>query len=288
MAELRQTIYYRYEKLLKVENIIGLFKTHLDNKTVPKSLCFNRFPKPLWADDPIFVDDHNNIIRYAQEQIVKSIIERGNVIVNCLNTELMELRSTLDLNYNGNKDRFFDNIKSTVQINLKSYFDTSNAKLLKLQSNHFEDLVSVEYEVQDNVSDEYVKNYLEISGESDTKKPNTNISKNIIMKKHNNFHQRNNFNNNKKNTENASSDDNWRSNMIQNQTHNNSNDSAYQRHNNHNNSLAKRVNRYNNSHRYNSNYQVENNVQNNQAFSTASNTNNNKNFQRVQDSITKR
>ena len=148
LNDLRQIIYFRYEKQLKIENIIALFNTHKDNNTVPNAISFNRFPKPLWADDPIFVDSHNNIIKMAQNQIIESIIDRGKVIVECLQVELTELRSALDVSYSGNKDKFFDNIKASVQSNLKSFFDASNAKLLRLQNNYFEDHVSTEYEAE--------------------------------------------------------------------------------------------------------------------------------------------
>ena len=125
--ELRQSVMIRYEKLMKLENTISLFKSHLENDTVPYALSFVKFPKPLWCDDPIFVDAHNEIIRNTQQQMVREIISRGTTVMDCLNVELTELRSQLDSSYTGNKDKFFDNIKATVSNNLKPFFESSNA-----------------------------------------------------------------------------------------------------------------------------------------------------------------
>jgi hypothetical protein len=63
--------------------------------------------------------------------MVREIISRGTTVMDCLNVELTELHSQLDSSYDGNKDKFFDNIKATVSNNLKPFFKSSNAKLLR-------------------------------------------------------------------------------------------------------------------------------------------------------------
>ncbi len=126
--DLRQSVLIRYEKLMKVENT-----SHLENNTVPYALSFVKFPTPLWCDDPVFVDAHNEIIRKTQIEMVKEIISRGKTVIECLNVEIAELRSKLDNTYDGNKDKFFDNIKATASNNLKPFFESSNANL-KLNS----------------------------------------------------------------------------------------------------------------------------------------------------------
>ena len=206
LKDLRQLIYNKYEKLLKVENIISLFKTHKENNTVPDAICFKRFPKPLWIDDPTFVDNHNNIIKLAQNQIVESIIDHGIVIIDCLNTELCELKSNLDNSYNGNKEKFFDNIKATVQSDLKKFFDASNAKLLRLQNNYFEDHITTEYEFMDNITDEYINSYLQFNANNnidDISKQKQNISVNKPSNKrvYKNYNSSNNKSNNSKKLE---------------------------------------------------------------------------------------
>ena len=101
LNDLRETIYRKYEKLLKTENTIAVFKTHKENNTVPGAINYNRFPKPLWSNDQIFIDNYNNIIRMAQAQIIDSFIDHGKIIIDSLNQELGELRSKLDVTYNG-------------------------------------------------------------------------------------------------------------------------------------------------------------------------------------------
>lgn len=135
MTDIRQSIFICYEKLLKIENTIAIFQSHKDKKTLPTALSFFKFRKPLWADNTIFVDEHNNIIRNAQMQMIDSIINRGKVLVECLNIELAEIRSRLQVTTcsllvgHGNKDRFFDSIKASVTNNLKPFSKGSNSKL---------------------------------------------------------------------------------------------------------------------------------------------------------------
>ena len=59
---------------MKIENTIAIFNSHLENNTVPFALSYVKFPKPLWVDDAIFVDAHNEIIRNAQKQMMQEII----------------------------------------------------------------------------------------------------------------------------------------------------------------------------------------------------------------------
>ena len=94
--------------------------------------------------------------------MVQAIIDRGNAFVNCLNNELNALRIDLDQSYDGIKDKFFDNIKASVNNYLKPFLEASNAKLMRLQNNYFEDKFNTVYELQENTSDDYINNYLDI------------------------------------------------------------------------------------------------------------------------------
>jgi hypothetical protein len=250
-TELRQSIYFRYEKLMKLENTISIFKSHLENNTVPFALSYVKFPKPLWVDDPIFVDAHNEVIRNAQKQMVVEIITRGKAVIDCLNVELAELRSQLDQTYEGNKDKFFDNIKASVTNSLKPFFEASNAKLLRLQNNYFEDQINTVYEVQDKSSDNYINQYLqldnnssksEIDSQLDTvHKPKLNNNDESLKKPKKRNHRNNyrsnqnqndNYNNPNKNnaqylqdsnTTNTNINNNWRDNMQNTRGYNSSN-----------------------------------------------------------------
>ena len=170
LTDITQSIFIRNEKIFKIEKTIAIFQSHKDNKTVPNALSFLKFPKPFWADDTIFVNEHNNIIRNAQMQIIDSIIDRGRNLVECLHTELREIRSRQEVTNDGNKDLFFDNIKASVTNNLKPFFKVSNSKFLTLKSNYYEDRINTEYEIQENVSDKNTNNYLQINDSSDNNK----------------------------------------------------------------------------------------------------------------------
>ena len=155
LMDIRKSIFDIYEKQMKIQNTITIYQSHKDNNTVPNTLNFMKFPKPLWADDAIFVDEHNNIIRNTQSQMIDSIIDRGKVIIDCLNVELSEIRVKLDKCYSGNKDSFIENIKITVKNNLKEYFEASNSKHLRI--NYFEDHNITEHGTQD-ITDDYIIN----------------------------------------------------------------------------------------------------------------------------------
>ena len=85
--ELRQSVMIRYEKLMKLENTISLFKSHLENDTVPFALSFVNFPKPLWCDDPIFVDAHNEIIRNKFKVFIVKIESFKNLFSKIKSTD---------------------------------------------------------------------------------------------------------------------------------------------------------------------------------------------------------
>jgi hypothetical protein len=164
---IRQQAYNKYEKIIKTEHHLSMFKTHLDQKTVPKALNYDKFPTPFFSDDPVYVDEHNKIINEAQNKIKMALVERCTAIINATNVELCELKSTLD-NYEGSKERFFDNVKASVTNSLKSFLDAGNQKLIRLTKNYFEDHLATEYEVTEKTNDEFQQNYLSLTNENDS------------------------------------------------------------------------------------------------------------------------
>jgi len=203
---IRQQAYKKYEKLTKTEHHLSMFKTHIEQKTVPKALNYDSFPKPFFSDDPIYVDEHNKIINEAQIKIKNALVDRCTNIINATNIELIELKSTLDT-YEGNKERFFDNVKSTVTNDLKQFLDAGNQKLLRLTKNYFEDHLATEYEVTEKTTDDFQQNYLSLSNENDIQyqtkpkyvhndKDNDNSYKKIKKRNtKNNFNNTNSYNN---------------------------------------------------------------------------------------------
>ena len=183
------------------------------------------FPRPLWSDDQTFVDTHNSIIKLAQNQIIEAILDHGKLLTDCINVELIQLKSEPDSCYNGNKDKFFENIKLAAQSSLKNFFDASNAKLLRLQNNYFEDHVTTEYEIVDNLKDVYIINYVRLNNQSEDNKKQDN-NENVQKKKKTNYQNQNNqngFTNNRKSYYNKNEsynniaiNENWRTNMTSN------------------------------------------------------------------------
>ncbi len=152
LAEIRKSIMIRYEKLAKIENIISIFNSHLEKNTVPLAMSYLNFPKPLWVDDKTFIDEHNEIIRQTQKKMIRAIINRGENLVDSLNVELQEYKSKLDLAYDGNTERFMENIRASVSDNLRALLETrSNKKSIDEQQMN---------KVLENSSEEYISNYL--------------------------------------------------------------------------------------------------------------------------------
>jgi hypothetical protein len=197
--------------------------------------------------------------------MVKEIISRGKIVIECLNVEIAELRSKLDNTYDGNKDKFFDNIKATAPNNLKPFFESSNAKLLRLQSNYFEDQINTVYEVKDTISDDYVNKYLQLNTNDDLNNEKRTDSNKNFINQNNNAHstaktpKKQNYNNKSNNQQNQ--------NYRYYETDNNQN----RKHN----GYSKRKNNDNES----NNSAMNNNWRNNMnAHQHNNNTNNNVNF----------
>ena len=182
LAEIRQSILIRYEKLIKIENTISIFNSHLENNTVPSAISHANFPKPFWTDDAVFIDEHNEIIRQSQRKMINAIIDRGRKLCDSFNLELREYRSNLDLAYDGNTDRFMDNLKSLASSNLKQVLEA-------VQKNGIEDPLKGVYGVQENSSEEYINSYLDFNEQklAVIKKNNENVKektgKNNIVKR---------------------------------------------------------------------------------------------------------
>jgi hypothetical protein len=160
LAEIRKSIMIRYEKLAKIENIISIFNSHLENNTVPVAMNFLNFPKPLWVDDKMFIDEHNEIIRQTQKKMIRAIIDRGEKLVDSLNVELQEYKSKLDLAYDGNTERFMENIRASVNDNLKELLEARSQKKIidEQQMNR----------VLENSPEEYINNYLNLNKQQST------------------------------------------------------------------------------------------------------------------------
>ena len=66
-------IFYRdnFQKLLKYENHIRIFDTHLQQKTCPGNLVWKFFPEPFLPADEEYVDAYNTLISDFQINVMK-------------------------------------------------------------------------------------------------------------------------------------------------------------------------------------------------------------------------
>ena len=64
--------------------------------------------------------------------------------------------------YKGNVDTFFENIKSSAIIELKSFLDNGNNKLIRMNAKNIEDFVVQEYELNENTNSEDFNDYLSL------------------------------------------------------------------------------------------------------------------------------
>ena len=76
------------DKKLRYNNHMMLFNTHIERKTTPPSLFFNRFPAPFLADDESFLKKYNDIIENLQINIMKLINSHLKIKVDSVCGEL--------------------------------------------------------------------------------------------------------------------------------------------------------------------------------------------------------
>ena len=65
---------FNNDKILMARHHINIMNLHLENKTTPASLFFNRFPFPFYSHDEEFVQKYNNRIEEFQRDVMNDII----------------------------------------------------------------------------------------------------------------------------------------------------------------------------------------------------------------------
>jgi hypothetical protein len=135
-----------------------------------------------------------------QSMIIQNNIERLGTMISAFDEDLNEIKLSM-IHYSGNIERFFENIRTSVEEKLKKDIEASNNKLIRLNANDIEDHIVREYEVVDDISSNHLNQYLGFATENDqyeTKSyppSNTNKHDNNIVK---NQAQNSNNNNNSK------------------------------------------------------------------------------------------
>ena len=241
IKEIRTNIYRIYDKIIRMEHHKSLFKTHKDNKTVPCMMFYTNYPIPFLWDDSIFIDAYNASIREHQSKTIDIIINRLTAIIESLNQDLLTLKASLTT-YNGDIEKFFDNIKATVTVDLKSFIDSGNQKLLRLNENLLEDHIVNEYEINDDLSNDHFNNFIMLPNNNSHQYHTKDYSKNSDAIKTNiksqNTNQNNNTNRNNNNNNN---------NQHFNYKNNNNNKSKKNYHGNTNNNASNNHNKTNSS-----------------------------------------
>jgi hypothetical protein len=124
-----------YDKLLRYENHVKIFTTHLENNTTPSALFYNKFPEPFLNDDVEYVQKYNNLIAVFQAEAIilsKSFLEKR---INTLNSKLNSIKDNLSRN-NSEIDinKCFSEIISHQNSNLKERFEKANTKATRAKS----------------------------------------------------------------------------------------------------------------------------------------------------------
>ena len=124
-----------YNKLFRYENHIKIFKTHLDHNTTPSALFYNKFPEPFLNDDQEYVSKYNKLIDNFQHEVLnlsKSFLEKR---ISTLDSKLSAIKSNLtEKNADLDINKYFSEIISHQNSNLREHFDKANSKASRAKS----------------------------------------------------------------------------------------------------------------------------------------------------------
>ena len=82
------------EKQGRYRQHVDVMRFHLQSKTTPKSLFFNRFPEPFIKNDEKFIEEYNTIIETCQTNIIKLIMSHFNDGIPKLEKEISDYIET--------------------------------------------------------------------------------------------------------------------------------------------------------------------------------------------------
>ena len=125
---LKNSCFKLLDKIIRSENHLKILKTHLDNKTVPRSLEVNRFPRPVLMHDVTFVEEYNNLISKFQEDSLNLAIKRLQDSKLSKTEEFVMKKDLLAINMN-NVDFLMSSFKEKIEKKNKKKFDKMDAEL---------------------------------------------------------------------------------------------------------------------------------------------------------------
>ena len=124
---------FTHKSMIKNNNHIKILKTHLDNKTTPASLSFQRFPKPYRPYSQNYVDKSNEILSKCQEDLIKLGIEDLEQENSLLNNDVKVFKDILKHHVSNINDISNNLFKKQEEI-LKDSMKKAHDKCLKSKS----------------------------------------------------------------------------------------------------------------------------------------------------------
>jgi hypothetical protein len=242
------------DKILRYNNHIKIFDTHLSNNTTPPSLFYNRFPQPFLADDNEFVNKYNNLISEFQVNTLNLCKEFLVARVEKIEAGLLSIKGSLISDTT--LDSKLADLKTESEARLKDHFQISNEKALRAKS--------IKFTVRDHHKNSRPKNHNSPFISSDNF--NNNSSNNFSNSSNNSL--RKNFFKNSKNSHNYNPNNSFKRVRFSNQN----NTKFYNQFDNSNNSSThdfENINDYNlsnNSSNYRSNQRFNNNISRQSSF----------------------
>ena len=257
----------KLNKHLRYDNHIQIYKIHKDRKTTPKSVFFERFPRPFFEDDKEFIDKYNNLVLNFQDDtmnLIKDTLEsRKSKIIDDIN-EFKEEFKTMP-KYSEFKENF-DDLKKII-------FESEENQLLDTfvrNKQRAERCIVKKFEVKDSEVNSTVNSSASSNSNISNNSNKTNGSFTSNFKRRNirwDHSVNQNYSNNNINGLSSMANSNFNNfGNLNNQTNNNNRS-------NHINIQTSNATRFNNNN--NSNYNNSNNHFNNASFNNCSQFNNN-------------
>jgi hypothetical protein len=101
------------KKILKMDNNLNIIRTHINNKTTPKSLNHQNFPKPFLWHNESYIAKYNVLIEKFQNEIMLFNLKEIE------NNKLIALDKIKILRMNMQLSNLFPDLSNIVQSNFK-------------------------------------------------------------------------------------------------------------------------------------------------------------------------
>lgn len=79
-------------KSIRYKNHVAIAKIHINKRTTPNTLFYNRFPRPLFPYDVNFINKYNIIIENFQKETLSLMNETVENELKIIDTEIISLK----------------------------------------------------------------------------------------------------------------------------------------------------------------------------------------------------